>query len=135
MFKVNNKRTYFKPCSSVFIVNFEHVIAGWDNGYLIHNCVLDWANRENFNSFINRGPCFMETSSLIWFANQWTDFYMIGIFFMKQLNLCWRGWLAKVISQIFKIPFFIPLLLIQWHVEFVERLINQKILFLKTSRL
>ena len=32
MFKVNNKdtRTYFTLCSSVSIVNFEHVIAGWD---------------------------------------------------------------------------------------------------------
>ena len=33
MFKVNNKDTrttpYFTPCSSVSIVNFEHVIAGW----------------------------------------------------------------------------------------------------------
>ena len=53
MFKVNNKNTrtfpaeqlhllrsgvlivilwtYLTPCSSVFIVNFEHVIASWDN--------------------------------------------------------------------------------------------------------
>ena len=32
MSKFNNKdtRTYFTPCSSVSIVNFEHVIAGWD---------------------------------------------------------------------------------------------------------
>ena len=46
MFKVNNKdtertlasfwclycqlRAYFTPCSTVSIVNFEHVIAGWD---------------------------------------------------------------------------------------------------------
>ena len=39
MFKVNNKDTrktslaslaYITPCSSVSIVNFEHVIAGWD---------------------------------------------------------------------------------------------------------
>ena len=31
MFKVNNKdlRTYFTPCSSISIVNFEHEIAGW----------------------------------------------------------------------------------------------------------
>ena len=35
MYKVNNKDTrttpmaYFTPCSSVSIVNFEHVIAGW----------------------------------------------------------------------------------------------------------
>ena len=34
MFKVNNKNTrtmcgaYFTPCSSVYIVDFEHVIAG-----------------------------------------------------------------------------------------------------------
>ena len=27
MFKVNNKN--FTPCSSVSIVNFEHIIAGW----------------------------------------------------------------------------------------------------------
>ena len=32
LLKVNNRntRTYFIPCSSVSIVNFEHVIAGWD---------------------------------------------------------------------------------------------------------
>ena len=31
MLKVNNKdtRTYFTPCSSVSIVNSEHIIAGW----------------------------------------------------------------------------------------------------------
>ena len=34
MFKVNNNdtRTYFTPCSSVSIVNFEHVNAGWIRG-------------------------------------------------------------------------------------------------------
>ena len=41
MFKVNNKDTrttlwtYFTPCSSFFIVNFEHVIADWEKGILI----------------------------------------------------------------------------------------------------
>ena len=52
MFKVNNENTkttpmasfwcfywelwtYFTPCSSVFIVNFEHVIADWDLIYII----------------------------------------------------------------------------------------------------
>ena len=30
MFRVNNKGTRTTPCSSVFTVNFEHVIAGWD---------------------------------------------------------------------------------------------------------
>ena len=34
MFKVNNKDTYFAPCSSVSMVNFEYVIAGW---VLAHN--------------------------------------------------------------------------------------------------
>ena len=31
MFKVNkvNNKKYFTPCSSVSIVSFEHVIAGW----------------------------------------------------------------------------------------------------------
>ena len=45
MFKVNNKDTrttpltplnfehYSTPCSSVYIVNFEIVIAGWDSKY------------------------------------------------------------------------------------------------------
>ena len=28
-----NFKTYFTPCSSVSIVNFEHVIAGWDDYY------------------------------------------------------------------------------------------------------
>ena len=34
MFKVNNtdnRTTYFTPCSSVSIVNFEQVNAGWGN--------------------------------------------------------------------------------------------------------
>ena len=31
LLKVNNRNTIFNftPCSSVYIVNFEHVIAGW----------------------------------------------------------------------------------------------------------
>ena len=34
MFKVNNKdiRTYFTLCSTVSIIDFEHVIASWDRG-------------------------------------------------------------------------------------------------------
>ena len=60
MFKVRNKDTramslasfwllycylwtYFTPCSSVSIVNFEHVIAGWVY------CILDLL--ENYNAF------------------------------------------------------------------------------------
>ena len=39
MFKVSNKDTmfltYFKPCSSVFIVNFEYVIAGCANAFCV----------------------------------------------------------------------------------------------------
>ena len=30
MFKVNNKDTRTTPCSSISIVNFKHVIAGWE---------------------------------------------------------------------------------------------------------
>ena len=29
MFKINNKGTRKMPSASVFIVNFEHLIAGW----------------------------------------------------------------------------------------------------------
>ena len=45
MFKVNNKNTerlhrqvltYFTPCSSAFIVNFEQVNAGWVNAISGH---------------------------------------------------------------------------------------------------
>ena len=37
MFKDNNKdtRTYFTPCSSVSIVNLEHVIFDWDKVLLV----------------------------------------------------------------------------------------------------
>ena len=53
MFKINNKVTgdwrrsgnfklwtYFTPCSSVSIVNFEHVIAGWDVTISPDSCLL-----------------------------------------------------------------------------------------------
>ena len=41
MFKVNNKDTpmtpmAFTPCSSVSIVNFEHVIASWE----VNDCLM-----------------------------------------------------------------------------------------------
>ena len=34
MFKFNNKNTHLTPCSSVSVVNSEHVIAGWVNCYI-----------------------------------------------------------------------------------------------------
>ena len=37
-------RTYFTPCSSVSMVNFEHVLAGWDCCYFL----------RNFASFFNQ---------------------------------------------------------------------------------
>ena len=45
MFKVNNKETsptllaltYFRSCSNISIVNFEHVIAGWDSNKFLSN--------------------------------------------------------------------------------------------------
>ena len=42
MFKVNNKDTRMTPCSSVSIVNFKHVNAGWvrtdQKMYYLHIC-------------------------------------------------------------------------------------------------
>ena len=35
MFKVKNKDTRTTPCSIVSIVNFEHVIAGWEVAFII----------------------------------------------------------------------------------------------------
>ena len=57
MFRVNNKDTrttamgsfwclycllwtYFTTCSSIFMVNFEHVIAGWVGSFLLHEFFL-----------------------------------------------------------------------------------------------
>ena len=57
MFKVNNKdnRTYFTLCSSVSIVNFEQVNAGWVPSFLCysvkHECVRKKTPKEKkFNS-------------------------------------------------------------------------------------
>ena len=43
MFKVNNKDNItcpFKPYSSVSIVNFEHVIAGWVNSNFLKEAIF-----------------------------------------------------------------------------------------------
>ena len=39
-----------------------------------------------FNFFHNRGPYHIETSPLIYPANQWTGFYMIKTSVMKELK-------------------------------------------------
>ena len=36
--------------------------------------------------FHDGGPCHIETSPMIWRANQWTGFYMIETFVMKEFN-------------------------------------------------
>ena len=36
MFKVNNKEIFFTSCSSVSIVNFEQVDAGWGSRFYSH---------------------------------------------------------------------------------------------------
>ena len=36
--------------------------------------------------FHDRGSYHIETSSMIYFANQWTGFYVIGTSVMKELN-------------------------------------------------
>ena len=38
------------------------------------------------NSFMDGDPHHIETSLLIYFANQWTDFYMIRTSVMNELN-------------------------------------------------
>ena len=38
-----------------------------------------------FKTFHGGGPCHIETSPLICWANQWTGFYMVGITVMKEL--------------------------------------------------
>ena len=71
MFKVNGKNTgstpmlyltYFTPCSSIFVVKFEQVIAGWDNlGIFIvcigaHRCShgpLETYKTESFTAIVN----------------------------------------------------------------------------------
>ena len=64
MFKVNNKdirrttgiqlSTYFTPCSSVSLVNFEHVIAGWDK--LIFPIISMNSIRNKSKLLVERAP-------------------------------------------------------------------------------
>ena len=51
MFKNNNKdtRTTFTSCSSNYIVNFEHVIAGW--GTFLRNVLHNQIETKNFKKF------------------------------------------------------------------------------------
>ena len=63
MFKVNNKdtcsgvfilnfeRTYFTPWSSVFIVNFEHIIAFWVNKEKRMQCFQNFIHLKILNLF------------------------------------------------------------------------------------
>ena len=61
MFKVNNKDTrttpvvsfwcLSTPCSSVSIVNFEHVIASWDGCYVNGQCPQNKALKEKYPSY------------------------------------------------------------------------------------
>ena len=39
VFIVNFKQ-FFRPCSGVSVVNFEHVISGWDIGLFHHDCKM-----------------------------------------------------------------------------------------------
>ena len=49
---------------------------------------LSWQKLKFHHSYLNHDedPYHIEPSSLICTANQWTDFYMIGISVMKELN-------------------------------------------------
>ena len=57
-----------------------------------------------FNSFmVAGGPCLIQTSPLIWRANQSTGFYMIGTFvrkelnFVRNINAVWKVFVCGVI--------------------------------------
>ena len=58
MFKVTiktperRKWTYFTPCSSDFVVNFQHVIAGWD---LFIKGIVDMSGMSELSN-VNKDP-------------------------------------------------------------------------------
>ena len=56
MFKVNSKdtRTYFTPCSSVSIVNFEQVNAGWVKEKRSSDQATDDINMISYNFMMHQ---------------------------------------------------------------------------------
>ena len=61
MFKVNNKDTYFTPCSSVSIVNFEQAIAGWKSNKWI-KMPLSFIILGNFQQYSIQKSSFYQLS-------------------------------------------------------------------------
>ena len=82
----------------VFIAYSEHIWSIYQRWLLI----LSWRRSLSYR---NEGPCHIETSSLICFANQWTGFCMIGTSVMKEL--------IRLYTLIPSIPTFIRRWL--WH--------------------
>ena len=69
------KSSYFMPCCSI-----NHNLSG---------CVkfrLYWQGRSFLQLCHDRGSYHIESSPLICSESQWTGFYMIGTFFMKELK-------------------------------------------------
>ena len=69
------KSSYFMPCCSI-----NHNLSG---------CMkfrLYWQGRSFLQLCHDRGSYHIESSPLICSESQWTGFYMIGTFFMKELN-------------------------------------------------
>ena len=55
------------------------------------------------NSFINGGPCHIEISPFIYRASQWTGFYVIGIFIMKEFILFTIEDTGKALENIYSL--------------------------------
>ena len=88
MFKVNNKETRttprFTPCSSVSLVNFEYVVAGWDFVILLRQSI-------KIRNYIHENLVRKFSHVLtIWgsFFAQWLFFLLLIKLFHDQLWLC-----------------------------------------------
>ena len=59
-----------------------------DSYWLIANCFCQEEGSENFPTSLFHDGCHyhIETSPLIWSANQWSGFFLIGISIMKELR-------------------------------------------------
>ena len=78
MFKVNNKEIRMTPCSSVSVINFEHIIAGWNSSDSGFFCVYTDIDKDdcllsNNNQSMNNLWSLFSTMIFIlksWFNNR-----------------------------------------------------------------
>ena len=106
MFKVNNKDTRIKaPCSSVSIVNFEQVNAGWDSTYraTIHYSKLvflsyELSEEKKIFNFLAYPSCHVFQSIIIVSSYQKGKIASrSGIFIVnfEQVNASWEAFSSK----------------------------------------